>query len=319
MNKRKRIVIIGGGHGTGVVANALGTKKFDISIIVAMADSGGSTGVLRRDFHMPPPGDVRQALITLAEPKNVYAKLFTHRFTTGFLAGHNFGNIFLAGLAQTSDSFAKAVAIAQNLLRTRGQVIPVTLENTNLVTKLDNGQVLLEEAAIHTVPMERMARSTLKPRARANHDALSVIRKADCIIIGPGHFHSGIIPNLLVTGIPEAIRRSAAQLIYISNLTVITRTPAHFTPDVLASIIETYLHRQINHVIFNTKWEQKNLKPYLHKNERLVPTRAPKNSKYIGAPLMSTYIPKRARTDLLKRFVARHDQKRLGQILRKLI
>jgi len=224
-NSKFSIVVIGGG--TGIHSLLKGLKKFpvDISAIVSMMDSGGSSGRLRDEFGHLPPGDSRQALVALTPDDRDSAllrELFNYRFAKGEgLEGHSFGNLFLTALSEITGDSDKALKEAGKILGIKGRVIPVTLTPSNLVAKLEDGSEIIGEANIDVrkekvdVPIDYVY---LRPKAYANDEAVSVIEEADVIIIGPGDLYTSLIPNLLVEGIKEAITDSKAKKVYICNL-----------------------------------------------------------------------------------------------------
>ncbi len=221
-NRRKKIVVIGGGTGTFTVLSGLKKYPVDLSAVVSMADDGGSTGVLREEFGMLPTGDVRRALVALSSHSSkLLADLFSYRFREGSVNGHSFGNLMLTALERVTGSFEEAIAVASRLLNVQGNVIPVTYSNVRLYAELADGAVIRGETNIDipkhdgTVSVKRV---WLHPKARANPKAIHAIRNADLIIVGPGDLYTSIIPNIVVSGIRNAICQSRAKKGYITNL-----------------------------------------------------------------------------------------------------
>jgi len=218
----KRIVTIGGGTGTFAVLSGLRAHEdLDLSAIVTMADDGGSTGRLRDEYGVLPPGDLRQCLVALSEAPNIMRELFSFRYDRGGLKGHSFGNIFLSTLERMTGDLDRALDIAGDVLKIRGSVIPVTLEKVKLMAELGNGKRLEGEHSITNC--ERISRFGLKrlwlaPRPKANPKALAAIRDADLIVVGPGSFYSSIVPNFLVSGVLPVLRRSKAKKVFVANL-----------------------------------------------------------------------------------------------------
>src|SRR3989344_8497527 len=203
----KRVVVIGGGTGVFTVLSGLRTYSLNLSAIVSMADDGGSSGVLREEFGILPPGDVRRALIALSDAEKTLADLFTYRFEEGAgLEGHTFGNLLLTALQRTTGSFERAIEEAGKILRIARDVIPVTLDDVRLKAWLKGGGVVYGEHAID-VPagrkIARIVRIGLTPKARPNPRAIRAISSADLIVIGPGDLYTSLLPNLLVRGIPQ--------------------------------------------------------------------------------------------------------------------
>lgn len=218
---KKKVVTIGGGTGSFVLLSGLKEYPIDLSAIVSMADDGGSTGVLRDELGVLPPGDVRQCLVALSDTPDMLRQLMNYRFTEGGLEGHSFGNLFLSALEKITGDFGSAVREAADILDTQGVVVPVTNDRTHLIVKLKNGKVLRGENAINvnfSVEKVGIERIYLEPAARANAEAVKKILEADIIIIGPGNHYCSIIPNLLVRGIPEALRKTRAKIVYNCNL-----------------------------------------------------------------------------------------------------
>lgn len=224
--RKRRVVVIGGGTGTYQVL--VGLKKYpylDISAVICMSDSGGSTGRLRKEFGMFPPGDLRRALLALSSVpihEKTLEKLFDFRFQHGKeLRGHSLGNIFLAALTQITGSPEKAIAEAERILSVSGRVLPVTLVTTDLVAELEDGTRIFGETNIdirEIKPNLPLKKVYLDPEVSIYLQAREAIKKADLIILGPGDLYTSIIPNLLVKGVNRAINLSRGKVVYIVNL-----------------------------------------------------------------------------------------------------
>jgi len=270
--KNKKVVVIGGGTGVYTVLSGLKKYPVDLSAIVTMTDSGGSTRILREEFGILPPGDIRRALVALApKSEKLLASLFNYRFNEGSLSGHSFGNLLITALERIKGDFEKAIEEAGKILNIKGEVIPVTLENTNLYALLETGEIIEGEASIDIPkhnPHLKIKKVYLKPQARANKRAISSILKADFIVIGPGDLYSSIIPNLLVKGIFQAIKESAAKKVYVCNLMTKLGETNNFEASDFVQEIENYLGRDarpsreaggpvlekvLNYVILNNK------------------------------------------------------------------
>lgn len=221
--KGKKIVVIGGGTGVFNVLNSLRNDFDDLTAIVTMADDGGSTGILREEFGMLPPGDIRRALIALSGSDNrMLAELFSYRFAEGSgLTGHNFGNLLITALHRITGDFEKAIQEAGKILRIRGNVIPVTLQSAKLMAELENGQIVQGETNIDIPNHDghlRIKRVWLNPAAEINPSARKAILEADLVIIGPGDLYTSIIPNLLVSGVGDALKKTKAKVAYFVNV-----------------------------------------------------------------------------------------------------
>ncbi|HEY4360840.1 MAG TPA: YvcK family protein [Bryobacteraceae bacterium] len=220
-----RIVSIGGGNGLSTLLRGL--KRYarpesggvEITAIVTVTDDGGSSGRLRRELDVLPPGDIRNCMVALSEDETLLAKLFQYRFTSGAgLKGHSFGNLFLSAMTGLTGDFAQAVKLSSEVLAVSGRIFPSTAANVVLEATLADGRKLAGETRISrsTAPI---ARVTMRPRrAKPLPEALEAIANADLITMGPGSLFTSVIPNLLVDGIPQAIAKSAARKAYFVNL-----------------------------------------------------------------------------------------------------
>lgn len=224
-----RVVSIGGGHGLSALLEGL--KKYtpgreesvwptvDITAIVTVTDDGGSSGRLRREFDVLPPGDIRNCMVALSEDGALLSELFQYRFSAGRgLKGHSFGNLFLTALTDITGDFPDAVRHSAEVLKIAGRIFPSTAANVSLEAVLEGGRVLRGESRISR-SRRRICRIRLQPgRVRPLKETLDAIARADLITLGPGSLFTSVIPNLLVSGIPRAIRRSRAVKAYFMNL-----------------------------------------------------------------------------------------------------
>ena len=217
-----RVVAIGGGTGLSTLLRGLKQYTRHITAIVTVADDGGGSGVLRHDLGMLPPGDIRNCLAALANCEPMMTQLLHYRFPDGALAGQSFGNLFLAALYGMTPSFDVAVESLSQLLAITGQVLPVTNENVQLRAVFENGASVVGESSIAAVKREqccRISRVELMPEHPAALPAvLSAIDQADMIVLAPGSLYTSIIPNLLVEGVVDAIRRSRGLKVYVCNV-----------------------------------------------------------------------------------------------------
>lgn len=227
-----RVVAIGGGTGLSTLLRGLcrhvaspqerATHAGEISelaAIVTVTDDGGSSGRLRRDFNMLPPGDLRNCMVALSEEGDLLAKLFAYRFETGKeLEGHNFGNLFLAALTEITGDFGHAIQFASKVLAARGKIYPATTTNATLVARMDDGSHVRGETNI-TASHRRIEELMLEPPdAAALPETLEAIQNADLITIGPGSLYTSIITNLLVKGMPAALANARGLRVYVCNL-----------------------------------------------------------------------------------------------------
>lgn len=217
-----KIAAIGGGTGLSTMLRGLKLYTPNISAIVTVADDGGSSGVLRNDYGMLPPGDVRNCVSALADVDPIAGELLNYRFQEGNLKGHSLGNLILAALNEMSGNFEEAVEKFNRLMGVVGTVYPVTNENVTLHAELRDGSIIDGESHIgqHRIGKNKGISSVfLSPeKPKAVEQAIDAILDADVVVLGPGSLYTSIIPNLLVEGIPEAIRESKAVKIYVCNI-----------------------------------------------------------------------------------------------------
>ncbi|MBY0373661.1 MAG: YvcK family protein [Bryobacteraceae bacterium] len=216
-----RIVAIGGGTGLSTLLSGLKAygDQVDLTAIVTVTDDGGSSGRLRREFDILPPGDIRNCMVALSEDEALLSKLFQHRFTSGRgLKGHSFGNLFLTALTHLTGDFAQAVKVSSEVLAIAGRIFPSTASNVTIEADLADGSIVAGETKISRarLPIDRIR---LNPaQAKPLPETLEAIAQADLITLGPGSLFTSVVPNLLVEGIPRAIRRSRARTAYFVNL-----------------------------------------------------------------------------------------------------
>ncbi|MCL6106265.1 MAG: YvcK family protein [Actinobacteria bacterium] len=212
------IVVIGGGTGLPTLLRGLKYHTGRITAIVTVADDGGSSGRLRRELDILPPGDIRNCLVALAEDESLLGRLFQYRFAGGDLSGHSFGNLFLAALAKVTGDFEEAVRLSSSILATRGRVLPATPEDVILHAELADGRRVDGQSAIAN-SQQACRRIWLEPKeARATRSALEAIAAANAIILGPGSLFTSIIPNLLVKEITTAVERAGCPKIFVCNV-----------------------------------------------------------------------------------------------------
>lgn len=320
---RKKVVVIGGGTGTFTVLTGLKRYPVDLSAIVTMADDGGSTGRLRDEFGVLPPGDLRQCLVALSDADQVMRKLFNHRYTKGELAGHSFGNIFISTLEQVTGSLDHALDVAGKILAIRGRVIPVTLDRVELMAELKNGKTLEGESALtdyQLVSRFGIKKIYLKPRARANKKALIAIRDADLIVVGPGNLYASLTPNFLVSGVGAALARSRAKKVYVANLMNKNGHTDDFTVMDYVETLEKHIGKRgvFDAIIYNTKRPPASLvRRYADEGEPVVlGDRADlRKRSLIGVDLLAEGIHRVAKVDTIRRTLIRHDPEKLAKAL----
>ena len=332
MSKRvKKVVCLGGGTGVSVVLSGFKKYPLDLTAIVTMFDSGGSSGKLKRELGILPLGDVRQCLVTLSNEKDL-TPLFHYRFGKGGLRGHNFGNLLIAAAIGATGTIDKAINEIAKILKLTGKIVPVTLEKADIIAILKNNKKIKEEEEIINcsyLSKVGVKKLFLTSKVKANPKAISVIKKADLIIIAPGKFYTSILPNFLVKGISEAVHKSRAKKVFVCNLmTQIGNTDGFSVKDFL-TILEKYLGKNvIDYVIFNTgKLSKKQVKEvrkvfpgadFIKYDESLL-----KRKNFIGQDLIDRQIHKLNPADILvkkanKRTMILHNPNKLTKIILKL-
>lgn len=251
MNSDIKVAAIGGGTGLSTMLRGLKLHTRDITAIVTVADDGGSSGVLRTDLGMLPPGDVRNCVSALAEVDPVLGELLNYRFKEGSLSGHTLGNIILAALNETSVSFDEAVKKFSRITSIVGTVYPVTNESVQLSALLTNGSRIDGESHIGVhrggCGIERVILTPERPKAVSG--VIKAIEKADIIVLGPGSLYTSIIPNLLVDGVADAIKSSHALKIYVCNIMTQAGETEGYTLSDHLEAIERHSYRGIADVV----------------------------------------------------------------------
>jgi len=214
-----RVVAVGGGNGLAALLRGLKVHTSNLTAVVTMADDGGSSGRLRRDMGMPPPGDLRNCLVALADDESMMSRLFQYRFPDGGgLHGHSFGNLFMAALAEVTGDFERAVQESTHILKVRGRVLPATLDDVVLHAQLEGGGEVSGESTITAA--ERLPRRVwLTPAApRPLPQAIAALRRADLVVLGPGSLYTSVIPNLLIAEVRAAIKETRGWVVYVCNV-----------------------------------------------------------------------------------------------------
>jgi len=272
-----KIVAIGGGTGLPTILEGLRKYTKNLSTISTVTDSGRSSGILRKEMNVLPPGDIRNCLIALSNSEKLMSDLFQYRFENGSLNGHSFGNLFIATLTKITGSFEKAIEETSRILKLTGKVLPSTFQNTNICAELEDGSIIEQEDNIidrnnkEVYIRSKIKKVFLNPEAVANPAAIKAIEQADLIILCPGSLFTSIITNLLVKGIPEAIQNSKAKKIYICNImTQISQTHNYRASDHLKQV-SNYVGQHPDFIILNTKLPPENIiESYKKENAFLV-------------------------------------------------
>lgn len=317
----KKVVVIGGGTGNFTVLRGLKNYGVEISAIVSMADDGGSTGILRDELGVLPPGDVRQCLIALSNSSSMMRSLMNYRFEQGGLEGHSFGNLFLSALEKVTGSFEKAIEEVGKILVIRGKVIPVTTHQVRLKMILKDRRVLEGEKEIYLSQEIDQGYTSLflEPYGKANERAIDEIMNADLVIIGPGGLYTSLIPNLLVEGISDALRKSAAKKVFIVNLMNRKGQTTDFTVQSYLQEMEKYIGSDIfDYIIVNNQKPSKQLIERYAEEGKLIENDLKGDDRVIEVPLLGE-LKESYKVDLIKRSLIRHDSKKLAQELMKIV
>ncbi len=316
----KNIVVVGGGTGTYVILSGLKDYPVHLSAIITMMDSGGSTGRLRDQYGVLPPGDIRQALVALSQSDIIWRELFLYRFSNGDLGGHNFGNLLLTALEKITGDFSKGLKLAEKILQTKGQVIPVTLEKTNIVAKLKDGSLIKSEALIDKEEKRpKIVSLFLDKPAAVNPQAVRAIKKADFIIIGPGDLYTSILSNFVFKEIVQAYKTSSAKKIFVLNLMNKTGQTDGFKASDFIKTYSQYLgEKPFDYIIINNKPIPSKLKKYYSKfgeYEVVNNLQTSHNCKVLTADLLSEAIYKKNKADRLNRSLIRHDAGKIAEFI----
>ena len=323
----KKIVTIGGGTGSFMLLSGLKKYPVEIGAVVAMADNGGSAGVLRDELGVLPPGDVRQCLVALSDASDDMRALMNYRFAEGGLRGHSFGNLFLSALEKTHKNFLEGIDTAMEILKVKGRVIPVTGQKAELRMELSDGTFIEGEDNIDHAKFQKTGfkRLLFSSHVKPNPVAVESIKKADVIIIGPGDIYASVLANLIIPEVARAIRESSAPLIYNVNLTNKKGQTEGFDVDDYVDAIEGVIGRgRINFVMYNTKRPASRLlKKYEEQEGKnfLVAFNADKNPKRAYRLVRGDFLKegeaKRAKGDALagSRSFIRHDSEKLAKAI----
>lgn len=317
-----RIVALGGGTGLSTVLRGL--KEYvarrkkeriqqpisDLAAVVTVTDDGGSSGRLRREYRVLPPGDIRNCMVALSKDEHLLGRLFQYRFPAGRgLAGHSFGNLFLTALTNITGDFPEAVRVSGQVLAIRGRIFPSTAQNVTLEAELEDGKIIAGETNI-SHSNKRIRRVRLVPRrVRPVPEVLEALREADLILVGPGSLYTSILPNLLVEQVVDVIRHSRATCVYIANLMTQPGETQHYS--VADHIRAIYQHTR------------KGLFDYVVINRSAISPRMLRRYRAQGAEPVKPSLAELGRmglryvaSDLLRQDgVIRHDQTRLTRLL----
>ena len=225
LQKGPRVVALGGGTGLSTLLRGLKKYTGNLTAIVTVADDGGSSGRLRQEYRILPPGDFRQCITALADVEPLMTTLFQHRFKEGSLNGHSFGNLFIMAMAEITGDFEHAIRESGRVLAVRGQIVPSTLRDVTLMAEMADGQTRVGESSIphpngdgDGAVATAIKRVFLQPEPTINPEAEEAILNAEMIIVGPGSLYTSILPNLVVEGMAEALKASPAIKVFVCNV-----------------------------------------------------------------------------------------------------
>lgn len=322
-----KFVVIGGGTGSFTLLSGLKHYAQDITALVSMVDNGGSTGQLRDEYGVLPAGDVRQCLVALSNSSQEMRELFTFRFGEGSMVGHSFGNIFLAAVEKMTHNFADASRLAGDVLNITGRVLPVTLDNTHLVLKNGNEEIVGEHA-IESAIIEKniIPEFTLRPHAWITPEAKQAIIEADMVVLAPGSLYESLIASLIVDGVAEALQQTKARIVQVVNLVTKPGQTDGWTVSQYAREISRFVGEgTIDYVLYNTAQPTKEmLDQYAYDGEYPVSLdMSEPNShqyKFVGRDLLSYYAVTPDVNDKLaiERTLIRHDSDKLARALMRI-
>lgn len=324
MKTMKKIATIGGGTGSYVVLSGLKKHPVVISAIIGMFDDGGSTGVLRRELKVMPPGDLRQCLVALSDSGHLLKDLFEYRFSEGFLSGHSLGNIIISALEKNTGSITGAVDIISRFMNITHNVIPVTLQGTTLCAFMKDGEEIIGQDNINkSFLISHLSKLELVPDVEINAHAQKAIIEADKIVINPGDLYTSIIPHFLVKGMKEALLQSQARLIYVANLMTINGHTDNLTVGDHLKILTGYIHpRKIDYVIYNTAVPDEGLQHVCREHNQhpveLGDQDVGSGIGFVGEDLIDRKIYEKRRGDKLYRSLIRHNADKLADIIHEL-
>lgn len=326
-NSLKKVVVIGGGSGSFVVLSALKELDVDISAVVAMTDSGGSTGRLRDQLGVLPPGDLRQALVALSDSPEIWRKIFAYRFDSGDLEGHNFGNLFISVIERITGNLENAVEEASKVLDVKGKVIPVTYSDCTLCAEYEDGSVIEGEDKIDDslTKRPRIKYMYVYPEATPNQAAVNAIEDADLIVFPPGDLYTSIVPNFLVEGMAEALFKSKAKKVYFINLMNKRGQTDDYKASDYVYEIERYSGCFVDVVVVNDNKPSSELREWYKRKDNVsiveddLDEKKVTEAKVLRRDLLSDTVYEQNVSDRVKRSLIRHDPDKIGLVLKELI
>ena len=255
LRRGPKVAVIGGGTGLPVLLAGLKGYTNNLTAIVTVADDGGSSGRLRQDLKILPPGDLRNCLVAMADTEPLMARLFQHRFREkGSLSGHSFGNLFIAAMSEVVGDFGEAIRQSSKVLAISGRVLPVTLDSVSLSAVLEDGRKVLGESKITKAGSRIRSLSLVPADCQPTSEVLQAIEEADAIVMGPGSLYTSILPNLLVPGVAKAVAGSRALKIYVCNvMTQPGETTGYRLSDHLAALSRDTGYSLVDYAVANSE------------------------------------------------------------------
>jgi len=320
-----KITVIGGGTGSTTVLEGLKKKKdLDLNVIVGMMDDGGSNAVVRDEFGLLPLSDLRKSIIALSQENEnqMLRNLFTYRFSQGDgLKGHTLGNLLMIAMTEITGSEVEAIEMFKYFFSVTGNIIPVTLDKVRLVAEYDDGSKVVGEHLIDEPEDDKkIVKFYFDNKAQAYQGAVDTIMSSDYIIIGPGDLYTTTLANIIVDGIPQALQKTKAKLIFISNLMSKKGQTRGLTLESMLSLVEGYIGRKFDYVLLNNgRIPQKAYKRYIKQGEHIFKDDIKKNGReIIRADLVANSVIKKDKGDALDRSLVRHDPDKVARELYKI-
>ena len=317
----KKVCTIGGGTGNFVVLSGLKEYDVDLSAVVAMADDGGSTGILRDELGVLPAGDVRQCIVALSNSSQLMRNLMNYRFDRGGLRGHSFGNLFLSALEKVTGSFERSIEEVGKVLNISGKIFPVTMQQVRLMMILQDGEILEGEKEIYLSHQidKGYKKIYLEPYPKVNPQVIEAIESADVVVLGPGGLYCSLISNLLVDGVKEVFLRSKAKKVYVMNLMNQKGQTTDFTAKSYLDELVKFIGKDIFDFIIVNDQKPGGALLNAYKDEgSFVKNDLKGDPRVVSADLMgeSAHL---SSSDLLNRSLIRHDKESLAVVLMKII
>ena len=319
------VTVIGGGTGSTVVLEGLKEyRDLNLSVIVGMMDDGGSNAVVRDEFGLLPLSDLRKSIIALSQENEnqMLRNLFTYRFSQGNgLKGHTLGNLLMIAMTEITGSEVEAIEMFKYFFSVTGNIIPVTLDKVRLVAEYDDGSKVVGEHLIDEPEDDKkIVKFYFDNKAQAYQGAVDTIMSSDYIIIGPGDLYTTTLANIIVDGIPQALQKTKAKLIFISNLMSKKGQTRGLTLESMLSLVEGYIGRKFDYVLLNNgRIPQKAYKRYIKQGEHIFKDDIKKNGReIIRADLVANSVIKKDKGDALDRSLVRHDPDKVARELYKI-